>query len=102
MIKITNESGEAYHLFSKIDPYAEGRRVLHAPVDPTLINPGESITILGYEPGVYYYIQPVKDPEVHRPCFQAPVSLEPPADSQEQQVDEAAGTTATSDEARSE
>lgn len=66
MIVIKNVSSETLELVSHIDTTVEGCRVMPPPVPPECFDPGETICMLGYEPGVSYTIRPVREPELPR------------------------------------
>lgn len=66
MITIKNNSGETLVLEQGIDISVEGCRVANEPVKPMMFKPGESITMMGYEPGISYTIRPRISPQYPR------------------------------------
>lgn len=66
MIQIKNISNETLELIESVDTIAPGCRILVSPFGSIKIEPGETIIMHGYEPGVRRVIRPVIDPHVPR------------------------------------
>lgn len=66
MIEIKNISTETLELLETVDTKVRGCRIKATPFGPILIAPGETIGMLGYEPGVSRVIRPVVDPHIPR------------------------------------
>lgn len=66
MIEIKNISDETLEVIESVDPNVPGCRLLTSPFGAIQIAPGETIAMLGYEPGVSRTIRPVIDPHVPR------------------------------------
>jgi len=66
MITIKNVSDEPMELVTHIDPSVEGCRVALPPVPPEKFGAGETICMMGYEPGISFTIRPVNDSRVPR------------------------------------
>ncbi len=63
MIVIENTMSEDIELVTNIDLDVEGCRLALPPPPPETLAPGETVCMMGYEPGISYTIRPVKDPE---------------------------------------
>lgn len=66
MITITNISEGTIELVTEYEPSTPGFRLTGNPPDSQLIEPGEAVQFLGYEPGVRFILRPVVSPEVPR------------------------------------
>lgn len=65
MIEIRNDTDEDYVIQFHVDPAAPGCRVLKAPqVSP--LERHNTVTLMGYEPGVSITIRPVQNPDLPR------------------------------------
>jgi hypothetical protein len=69
MIEIKNLSKEPIEIITRIDTSTPGCRVKNTPMEPQRLEPNQVISILGYEPGVSFVIQPVEGPEIPRSSF---------------------------------
>ncbi len=72
MITIKNDSAEDLEIVTHYDPSAPGFRVVEQDMPPQEMKPGGTVVFLGYEPGISYSIQPVKEPELPRTCSVVP------------------------------
>jgi hypothetical protein len=66
VIEIKNISSETLEIIESVDTTVPGCRIQDRPFGTITIKPGESIGLLGHEPGVCRVIQPVVDPHVPR------------------------------------
>lgn len=72
MYEIKNVSNETVEIITTIDPSTKGCRVLAVTLPPRTLEPGQSETYLGYEPGISIVVRPVKEPERAREAFKWP------------------------------
>lgn len=66
MITIKNEWNEDFQLRHLVDLAAPGCRILDSMPEPEIIKPGQTLAIVGYEPGVRYVLEPVKRRDIPR------------------------------------
>lgn len=66
MIEIKNLRDEAIEILDSIDTTVAGCRIQSMPHGPIIMQPGQVIALLGYEPGVSYVIRPVLAPHIPR------------------------------------
>lgn len=69
MIEIKNISQESLEVIESVDKTVKGCRVLMSPFNNMTIKPGETIVLLGYEPGISRVIRPVNKPHIPRNGF---------------------------------
>jgi hypothetical protein len=72
MIEIKNLSKEPVEIIQMIDPTTPGIRIVAASPPPSIIEPGQSIVMLGYEPGVWFRFRPLKDHDQPRTLLLGP------------------------------
>lgn len=65
MITIRNDTDEDYVIRFHVDWNAPGCRVLTTPAERTLQRQ-ETVTLLGYEPGVSFTLHPALNPDLPR------------------------------------
>ena len=65
MFSLHNESNEVLVLTQVIDTSVPGCRVTNNPITETIF-PDDTLTFMGYEPGISYVIRPINSPEQYR------------------------------------